>query len=293
MRPKSNERNLLNTMKTAQTANRAAATLNTHAAFTLIELLVVIAIIAILASLLLPALGKAKAKAQGIKCLSNMKQMQLSWVMYVDENNDRVPPNNAWEKGRGYPYNTNQTWVRGWMEYITSTPDNTNEVFLKTSHLWTYEPSLEIWKCPGDKSTSRHGGRTYPRVRSVTMNGAIAEDGLDGSGLQVVWKMADAINPAPANLFVFTDTSAESIATGQFGEDAFDPLNPAAFGWTVVPGSYHNRAGVLSFADGHAEVHRWKDPRTPPPISLQVLRNAPSPNNKDILWLLEHMTARK
>src|SRR2546422_1570225 len=90
MRPKSNERNLLNTMKTAQTANRAAATLNTHAAFTLIELLVVIAIIAILASMLLPALGKAKAKAQGMQCMSNTKQLALAWIFYAHDADDRL-----------------------------------------------------------------------------------------------------------------------------------------------------------------------------------------------------------
>src|SRR5262245_41431729 len=100
--------------------------------FTLIELLVVIAIIAILASLLLPTLGKAKARAQGIKCLSNMKQMQLAWLMYADENNDRVPPNDAWSTTSGYEYNTNKTWVRGWMVYKMPVQDNTNEVYLQT-----------------------------------------------------------------------------------------------------------------------------------------------------------------
>lgn len=175
-----------------------------HRGFTLIELLVVIAIIAILAAMLLPALSLAKGKAHAISCLSNLKQMQLSWVMYADENEERVPPNENLREG---------TWVRGWLDNARSVPDNTNTVFLMTSHL------------------------------SVDMAG-------------------------------------------------FSPQNPGLFKLIDLPGSYHNGAGSLSFADGHTEFRKWKDPRTRPPLkkggNLQIFEL--SPNNSDVFWLQERST---
>jgi prepilin-type N-terminal cleavage/methylation domain-containing protein len=263
--------------------------------FTLIELLVVIAIIAILASLLLPALSRATQRAQGIKCVSNMKQMQLGWQMYVDDNNDRVPPNDAWTLAGGLPYDTNKTWVRGRMRYDQSVQDNTNEVYLHTSHLSPYQPSLGVWKCPSDKSTSKHGGRLYPRVRSVTMNdmvGAISHPPStqpEYAHLQQVKRLGDAVNPAPANLFVFMDSSAQSIATGYFGLESVDPAeDPSTYQWAVVPASYHGHAAGLSFADGHAELHRWRDPRTWTAKQFDAC-----PKNQDMLWILQHMTGRR
>ncbi|MBL58871.1 MAG: type II secretion system protein [Verrucomicrobiota bacterium] len=257
--------------------------------FTLIELLVVIAIIAILAGLLLPALARAKAKATGISCMNNLRQMSFSWAMYTDDHDGRLVPNAVFPT-------RNRSWVKGWLNYAQSVPDNTNTVYLMQSRLWPYHQSIGVWKCPADKSTSRHGGKQLPRVRSISMNGFLNPPALQAwqAGYRPIRKLSDVSGKSLSELYVVLDQREDRINNGYFAVDmtGYNPRNPNATRWVDYPASYHNNAGGVTLADGHAVIKKWIDPRTSVTIRKGV--NIPifvsSPKNVDIHWL-QHRSA--
>jgi prepilin-type N-terminal cleavage/methylation domain-containing protein/prepilin-type processing-associated H-X9-DG protein len=221
--------------------------------FTLIELLVVIAIIAILASMLLPALSKAKLKAGAARCLSNFRQLNLCWLMYADDHSDALPPNEAANGGsRAANFATARTWVAG-NAYIDTTSTN-----LQRGVLFPYNRSTGIYKCPADRSTVRDEGR-IPRTRSVAMSMWVNTELTVSEPLfPFVWhRLADIRDPGPAQAIVFIDEHEHSIENSRFAT-AFN----GDWRWVDFPAVRHGQAATFSFADGHAEVWRWRSPTT-------------------------------
>jgi len=267
-------------------------------AFTLIELLVVIAIIAILAALLLPALSRAKLKAQGVQCMNNHRGLMMAWKMYVDDNQENLP--------RATDIDTGSAWCNGVMDFNPNNRSNWDLTQdLAKSRLWSYcGKSAGIFKCPADRSmVQAPGGSTVPRVRTMSMNGfvgGIFDSWIDGKAptMRVFRKTSDLTAPGPSMTWVFLDEREDAINYPNFYVEMLgwpSAPNKNQFN-TDIPASYHGRAGGFSFADGHSEMRRWVDDRTCPPVgtasgSGEVI--ILSPNNRDITWLQEHTTRPK
>lgn len=256
------------------------------AAFTLIELLVVIAIIAILAAMLLPALSRAKLKAQGVKCTSNARQFMIAWVIYSQDFQDKLVLNPVSGGGN----NVNVAWATGDMQNVN---DCTNRYYIQSALLFPYTKSVDLYKCPGNTKKDM--------IRGVSMNQTMGLADNAGNYLNIPWSNPTAGGrnfkmfrkssqiSRSSEYFVILDEDDNSINDALFRADY--AASPASFCLNDIPAIYHGQSGGFGFADGHAEMHKWKTLKVPVPNWTGVANGAAnwgSANPADAQWLLQH-----
>ncbi len=270
--------------------------------FTLIELLVVIAVIGILSALLLPTLGRAKQKAWGIYCMNNHRSLALAWRMYADDNSDQIT------YASEYPWDPS-TYSRAWVTGTLDTNPNNRSNWdpdqdITKSPLWPYcGNSLRIWKCPADDSKVVVDGEEKPRVRSMSMNiylggwgGGYGGWGEEITRCRLYMKTSDINDPTPSEMFVLLDMREDSIDMGNLLVNMSGwPTDTQEYRFWDLPGVYHAGSCGFSFADGHSEIKKWRDPRTTPPLVRDGFVNDVfmSPDNPDITWLQQRATRPK
>ena len=268
-----------------------------HRAFTLIELLITISVISILSSILLPSLSKARARAAGAASLNNTRQLLLAWNLYADDHQGRLPYNLGGTGRNPMGIRSSLNWVNNVLSWELDA-DNTNSAALIEASLGGYvHRSTTVYRCPTDRTLSaiqRQAG-WKSRNRSYAMNAMMGNAGelsLSGQNQNnpayVQFFTSDSI-PRPVDLFVFIEEHSDSINDGYFINRAYSSE------WLDLPASDHDRSAPLSFADGHAEMHRWQNsstlrPSLPDGADLPIsLRGEPQ---QDFEWIISHMSNR-
>ena len=264
-------------------------------AFTLVELLVVITIVAIVASLVLPSLARAKAQARRAQCQNNSRQLILACLMYCDDNKGFFPYNMG-----GPAVHTNLNWVSDIMDWDTNS-DNTNLAPLTTeAALGPFvAESAAVFRCPSDWVLSSIQQRSgWPsRVRSYSMNasvgdaGDISRGGVNTNNPGYIQFFKTTSLPTASQIFVFMEEHPDTISDGYFLNDAYPKQ------WIRLPASYHEASANISFADRHAELHRWRDYMTTPPSAPDaaapvLYTNLPASQQDDFVWVISHMSVK-
>jgi prepilin-type N-terminal cleavage/methylation domain-containing protein len=252
-------------------------------AFTLIELLVVIAIIAILAAMMLPALSKAKIRAQAVFCMNNQRQLTLAWLMWADDNHSKLVPN----VGQNQPppdYSPSGTWCYGNVSHV---PDETNGEYLLTSLLGPYTKSVSVYKCPADPGKPAGTARVRSVSMNCFMNGIGGAQNSKTSGYKTFRETSDLLHPT--QWFVFLDEKPATINDDYF-EVRMDLISPTTVYVNDNPSQVHANACGFGFSDGHAELHTWTSPKFTSTAGFSGSFNKGTPEYNDEIWLNQHTT---
>lgn len=275
-----------------------------RAAFTFIELLVIIGVLGLLISTFLPALAKSRPASKAFQCLNNNRQLCLAWRMYADDNHDQMVYSSDDGSGNANPQNQ-YAWTQTHLDFSPQLQANWDpNLDIVRRPLWPYTgKNASIYRCPSDESFVLVNGVPKPRVRSMSMN--IYLGGFAGTtggwafmaGYRIFLKTTDLVAPGPAKTFVFLEERWDVINWGNFfvNMQGF-PNQPSLYAFQQdYPNMIHDLACSFSFGDGHAEMHRWQDPRTTPPFGPYSGEafSSPSPRNPDVAWLQDHATRPK